>query len=626
MESIRININKQLGHDGLVPVITLPAEAAYDFRLRSCRDDMEHISTNRAYRLIIYPDGENLQVSLIDSIDGGYIEYGVLLNIHQKSISGETLLEALDDLSSAYKALPPAERKPSENKAFRNAVAAVHRTLSESTGPGYPEPLKVAKKSDESQLTYYMNYRTKGEISTLLLYPDQEFFGTTSVLYLIGDDVTPAQPRFCKHVHSLVLRTFKIKSPQGYEYGQVKEGETVRISLKGKEGMLPMTTDVVGDVRKPSPYGYYDSATSTIRIDERTIKFFYELKFIVKHNGRHYRGCIVRYNGEQVMPDSNGCYLVKVYEDMVNNAGYIQFSGEGFKDARIQVTPGIVKQQEYIFNPEPQHDVTNVTLDFGDGHPIDVSIDVGTNDRLYNQLRSGKVKGYNVKQEGDSYRMFIPRKLTAASKNTLRLLKFLTMIAFTLAAYAGVTWLATQHWPWPIEQILTTEENPALKNRVDGTGEITTVEEENDEDVGLIVDESDQVSLENQDQAYLQANNVWRRDSIKSNKYKDIINTIFNGRISEIKIKGYNTKVINNVWWEQIWRNIVVPNNIHKANATEVFQSIIADHNTLDVEKLYEELSKRLMATGDMVQPSTSPAYNKPRSNSTPVVPSEPLP
>ena len=626
MESIRININKQLGHDGLVPVITLPAEAAYDFRLRSCRDDMEHISTNRAYRLIIYPDGENLQVSLIDSIDGGYIEYGVLLNIHQKSISGETLLEALDDLSSAYKALPPSERKPSENKAFRNAVAAVHRTLSESTGPGYPEPLKVAKKSDESQLTYYMNYRTKGEISTLLLYPDQEFFGTTSVLYLIGDDVTPAQPRFCKHVHSLVLRTFKIKSPQGYEYGQVKEGETVRISLKGKEGMLPMTTDVVGDVRKPSPYGYYDSTTSTIRIDERTIKFFYELKFIVKHNGRHYRGCIVRYNGEQVMPDSNGCYLVKVYEDMVNNAGYIQFSGEGFKDARIQVTPGIVKQQEYIFNPEPQHDVTNVTLDFGDGHPIDVSIDVGTNDRLYNQLRSGKVKGYNVKQEGDSYRMFIPRKLTAASKNTLRLLKFLTMIAFTLAAYAGVTWLATQHWPWPIEQILTTEENPALKSRVDATGEITTVEEENDEDVGLIVDESDQVSLENQDQAYLQANNVWRRDSIKSNKYKDIINTIFNGRISEIKIKGYNTKVINNVWWEQIWRNIVVPNNIHKANATEVFQSIIADHNTLDVEKLYEELSKRLMATGDMVQPSTSPAYNKPRSNSTPVVPSEPLP
>ena len=48
----------------------------------------------------------------------------------------------------------------------------------------------------------------------------------------------------------------------------VSEGDC----LKGKEGMLPMTLDVKGDVNKPTPYGYFDTATNTIRIDENELK------------------------------------------------------------------------------------------------------------------------------------------------------------------------------------------------------------------------------------------------------------------------------------------------------------------------------------------------------------------
>lgn len=603
MESIRININKQLGREGLVPVITYPAESSYDFRLRSCKEDMGNLTTTKAYHICIYPDGSNMQVSLLKGIDDGFIEYSVLTDLHHQTIDGRKLMEALSDLESAYSAVT-GTAKPIENKAFQDAVAKVHKKLVAEASPGYPLPLPVCKTKEDNVLTYYMNYKTEGEILTLIKYPDQEFFKQTTNIYLVDENVHPGHPQACKHIHSLVLRTFKIKSPDGYEYGQVKEGETTRISLKGKEGMLPMTIDVKGDVTKPTAYGYYDTATSTIRIDERTIKFYYELKFIVKYNDRRLRSCIIRYNGEQVMPDSNGCYLIKVYEDKVNDAGYIHFTGENLKDARIQVTPGIVKQQEYVFNPEPMHDMTRITLDFGDGRPIEARVDVGTNDRLFHQLNQGKVKGYRVKKEGDDFKMFIPRKLTASSKNILRFMKFVAMVVFTLAAYALASWLFTQHWPWPIERHAPVTQQVSQDKMVNERGEVTSVPDD-EQASGLITDQTDQVTLENKDFAYLQNNNVWRRDSIRSNKYQDVINTIFNGRLSEIKMKGYNAKVISNEWWEQVWRNVIVPNNIHSDAAREVFQQVITpDHNSLDVQMLYEELSKRLMPTGDAIRQS----------------------
>ena len=605
MEPIRININKQLNQGSLVPVIAYPADSAYDFRLRNCKADMANISTDKAYRINIYPDGKNMQVSVIKGAADGFVECAILMNVCQKTIDGNLLIDALDDLAKAYAQLPPSDTKPNENKQFVATVKDIHRLLTDNAIPGAPTPLPVAKAHDDSALTYYMNYKTKGEIATLIRFPDQEFFRQTSLIYLIGENVHPVRPQACKHIHSLVLRTFKILSPQGYEYGKVKEGDTTRISLKGKEGMLPMTIDVQGDVAKPSRYGYYDSSVNAIRIDERTLKFYYELKFYAKHNGRHYRSCIVRYNGEQVMPDANGCYLIKIYEDDVNDAGLITFTGEGFKDAKIQVTPGIVKQQEYVFYPEPQHDITHVTLDFGDGRPIEASVDVGTNERLFNQLKEGRVKGYEVKKEGGAYRMFIPRKLTKTSKNILRLFKFFAMIAFTLAAYALACWLATRQWPWPVEQFIPTEKKETRKAIVREEGQMSTADEEgSSEEVGLIIDDRDQVTLESIDRAYLQNNNVWRKDSIKSNKYMDVLNTIFNGRVSEIKMKNYSSKVINNEWWNLIWRDVIVPNNIHSPAAREVFQQVITDdRNSLDVQLLYEKLSEKLLPTSDAIKP-----------------------
>lgn len=620
MESIRININKQQGRDDLVHVITYPASSSYDFHLRSCSDDMRNISTNRAYNLRIYPDGKNMQASLIEATDEGFIEYAILINTSHVTINGEKLVEQLTKLSSAYEKLAAKDVKPSENRQFQTAVEAIHQTLSTDTLPGYPMPLKVAGKSEETPLTYYMNYKTLGEISTLLRYPDQEFFNLTSSIYLIPDTVHPAYPQNCKHIHSLVLRTFKIKSPQGYEYGQVKEGESVRINLKGKEGMLPMTTDVKGDVTKPSPYGYFDTATNTIRIDERTIKFYYELKFFVKYNGRLLRSSIIRYHGDQLMPDSNGCYLIKVYEDQVNDAGYIHFSCENMKNADIQVTPGIVKQQEYVYTPEPQHELTRVTLDFGDGRPIETMVDVGTNDRLFNQLNNGKVKGYEVTKDVDGYKMHIPRKLTKTSKFALRLLKFLMMVAMTLAAYAFAAWLFNGKWPWPISYSTTpTAKHVKQKQKVDNEGNVTMVDQP-EADAGLIIDDNeDQYSLEEEDRDYLRYNDVWRKDSLKSSKYKDIISVIYNGNISEMKMRKLNQDVIDNYHWTQIWRNIIVPNNIPKDIAKKIFEGLIKDHNRLDVQRLHEELEKNALPSGDALKstgsstfpsPSTTPGNN----------------
>lgn len=623
MESIRININKQQGRDELIHVITYPTASSYDFHLRSCSDDMRNISTDKAYNIRIYPDGKNLQTSLIKVEQDGFIEYAILLNISHITIDGKKVVEQLEELAKAYETFAANDAKPSENKQFQAAVEAIHKNLSTDPQPGYPLPLKVAEKNMTTPLTFYMNYKTLGEIGTLLRYPDQEFFSLTSSIYLIPDTVHPAYPKNCKHIHSLVLRTFKIKSPTGYEYGQVKEGDTVRINLKGKEGMLPMTTDVRGEVTKPSPYGYFDTATNTIRIDERTIKFYYEVKFFVKYNGRLLRSCIVRYHGDQLMPDSNGCYLLKVYEDQVNDAGYIHFSCENMKSADIQLTPGIVKQQEYIYTPEPQHELTRVTLDFADGRPIEAMVDVGTNDRLFNQLNNGKVKGYKVTKDVDGFKLHIPRKLTKTSKFALRILKFLMMVALTLAAYAFAAWLFNGKWPWPITQVTNpTVKHVKQKQKVDDEGKVTMVDQP-EEDAGLIInDNEDQFDLEEEDRDYLRYNDVWRKDSLKSSKYKDIISTIYNGNISEMKMRKINSDVIDNHHWTQIWRNIIVPNNIPKDIAKKIFEDLIKDHNTLDVQHLSEELEKNTLPSSDALKDTGAPTFptSSTPSNTPPVV------
>ena len=278
MESIRININKQLTGEGLLPIISYPAEAAYDFRIHGCIQDMHELGANRAFELRVYPDGKNLQMSLIDTTDGGFMQYAILLDTSRVMVPASHLLKAVRDLSKAYLSLAANDNKPSANKPFINAVADIRSKLALDTRPALPRLLPTPDSGQHTPLTYFMNFKSDGELASLLDYPDQEFFHHTASVYLLADGIQPTTSPSLRRVEAIVMRAFKILAPDGYEYGEVKEGETERINLRGKEGMLPLTIDVKGDVTKPTRYGYFDSATNSIRIDERTIKFYNELR------------------------------------------------------------------------------------------------------------------------------------------------------------------------------------------------------------------------------------------------------------------------------------------------------------------------------------------------------------
>ena len=609
MESIRINISKQLSNGSLVPIIAYPAEAAYDFRVHNFSDDMKSLAALKAYEMRVYPDGYNTQLSLIKDIQGGFIQYAILVDTSKLTIRPRSMAEGLRRIAAAYENIASNDEKPSSNPKFQKAISDIYKELTADPQEGLPKPLPIHKDNAKERLTYYMKYKTEGEVETLLSFPNQEFFNNTDSIFLIPTSVQPASPKTCRQVHSLVLRTFKIVSTDGYEYGEVKEGEVKRINLRGKDGMLPMTIDVKGNITAPSPYGFYDTTKNAIRIDERGIKFYYELKFFVKVKDRVLRSCTVRHNGEQLLPDSNGCYLIKIYENDINNAGVIHFSGENFKDADINITPGIVKQQEYIFVPEPTHDVTLLTLDFNDGRPIRANVDVGTDDRLFQQLENGRVKGYKVKKEGNEYRMSIPRKLTKSSKNILRFLKALFMIAFTLAAYSVFTYIMTNHWPWPIERIKTEKRVTKTQTKFDKTGTVATEEEiEEDDEEDITYNNEDQVKLEAQDIQYLANNENWRRDSIQSKKYMDIINTVFNGNVYEIRTKEINDRVIPNSWWQQVWKQVILPNSVHRDKVkTAFYHATSTDRTSLNVKLLFEELSTHLHSSDGTTK--TSPLY-----------------
>ena len=102
MESIRICIHKQQGRDGLVPIITYPQESTYDFRLHNDKEDMKNISSNSAYNIRIYPDGSNIQASLIESFEQDLIEFAILIDTKNKTVEGNLVIEMLGQLSMTH--------------------------------------------------------------------------------------------------------------------------------------------------------------------------------------------------------------------------------------------------------------------------------------------------------------------------------------------------------------------------------------------------------------------------------------------------------------------------------------------------------------------------------------------
>ena len=115
-------------------------------------------------------------------------------------------------------------------------------------------------------------------------------------------------------------------------------------------------------------------------------------------------------------------------------------------------------------------------------------------------------------------------------------------------------------------------------------------------------DNEDQYSLEEIDREYLRYHDVWRKDSLQSTKYKDIISVIYNGNISERKMKRLNAEVIDNDYWVKIWNDIIVPNNVPKDIAKKIFENLIKNHNTIDIQQLYEELEKNALPSGDALK------------------------
>ena len=205
MESIRININKQLTREGLLPIISYPAEAAYDFRIHGCIQDMHELGANRAFELRVYPDGKNLQMSLIDTTEGGFMQYAILLDSSRVMVPASHLLMALRDLSKAYLSLAANDQKPSANKTFINAVADIRSKLALDTRPALPRLLPTPDSEQHTPLTYFMNFKSDGELASLLDYPDQEFFHHTASVYLLADGIQPTTSPSLRRVEAIVM-------------------------------------------------------------------------------------------------------------------------------------------------------------------------------------------------------------------------------------------------------------------------------------------------------------------------------------------------------------------------------------------------------------------------------------
>ncbi len=88
----------------------------------------------------------------------------------------------------------------------------------------------------------------------------------------------------------------------------------------------------------------------------------------------------------------------------------------------------------------------------------------------------------------------------------------------------------------------------------------------------------------------------------------DIINTVFNGNVYEIRTKEINDRVIPNSWWQQVWKQVILPNSVHRDKVkTAFYHATSTDRTSLNVKLLFEELGTHLHSSDGTTK--TSPLY-----------------
>lgn len=596
MDTIKINLSRSQGMGGAMTIALAPmssitaqqwGQRMFDPR-RFLRDNFQQAKT-AAFRMAVSPDGRTVEYSFIVKNEnddrGGYVYATIAVDIRAKKLTGKEITASLRDVMDVYQRnvkqptgllnMGGAEITPDVRAHIQQEIDAI---LTRLNGAKAPQPATVPQlvvpkgQALMQQTTFWRPFNSLADVEEVFDFPAQNWFNDTASVYLIQRQEQPAPTPQPDQRHRMLgdalLRTYPVMFVNGasVSYGLFDPSKSPYVQLPGVgQNVSPKRINVQDELNNRTGVCTLDGGVVTV--DESKIKFYYPVRisFTNSYNNQTLRGGQLKLNGQPVK-EENGVYNISIPVGKETNTYALEFRHPDIVTYTGKLSqPEILRNQAQI-SAQPQEAGLNVDLELNTGESIHLqgSVPKGSNAlvRLKN-CEGVSAVGFNnlrisMKPKGGSMMMIL-----GIAGGFCAILALWAIYALCYMSFSD-----NRAWPFSTKQVVTEEKVPV--EQTDSTA-----------------NETDPYLLESADMTYLDKNNVWIRDSIKSDKYRQMFEAIANGDaaiLADLKTNG-----LQNRKWIEIAN--MMP-SVKQSGLYTARDAAYIDGNKIDLNKFYETASR----------------------------------
>ena len=401
----------------------------------------------------------------------------------------------------------------------------------------------------------YRAYSSQEELEEIIQFPNQVEYENYKKILIVPQPSVPAQlPAGYEEVKSKIKKTYRISGtiPSGVSIDGRKlafvEGDTIKL-IYSKEGYVsqPIKFKIDGS---PNDYVRYEGTTIHLKSSEEigvTFKRGLYLQFR-SNKGNNVSSVSIKYNGQK-REHKNGDLFV--FDDD-RNVYDLVISAYGYSDSNITISKEeILASNVKTVTLDPEEKKLKISLETDKGRK-EGYVSVKVDDPLYDYLQeASKTQNTLIFKKKDNYSREKGSDKQPSKHGFLEsiwdpeifisVLKILGGLLIIYFLYCAYVLSETNNSPWPFgNDKKETIETPFDPQEYGNDGN----------------NDQDNLNPEQEDIYYLKKENTWIKDSIKTNKYKDLYDFISKGEIENILNKDNNDWFPSelNGYWKQCYQ------------------------------------------------------------------------
>lgn len=444
----------------------------------------------------------------------------------------------------------------------------------------------------------YRFYSTREELDNIMQFPNQEEYRVyKKVLIVPSGSINSQLSSDFEEIKSKVKKAYRVsgKIPDGVKIDTDKrtfvEGETIPL-IYFKDGYVGVQKKLSIDGNTNEFIRYEGTTLYLCSPDEAGVNFHRGLKLEFKSNkGTTIQDVLIGYNGQKKQHKSG-----KLFEfDNDRNIYELSISANDYKNVEVSISiDDILRSSEKTITLYPEEKVLEIFMDTDDGKK-EGFVSVKVDDQLYNYLCQASTSRRPIVFKKKENNAKIDDKDRQPSKQGfleslwdypifLSVIKILVGILIVYFLYCAYVLSETNNYPWPFEKNKKENiENPSFdpeeKPTEDSIGEAS----------------SEGSNPEQEDIVYLKQQDIWTKDDIKSEKYKELYVLISEGRIDDILNKQNSEwfpDQINGYWKNcyEILRAIKDKNDNAKLSRAQEKMKSLSENGSIPINELSNAL------------------------------------